>query len=149
MHGTEPAPEGLRPATHPGPRRLACATCRLSLVAVQRASGCSPSGRARCGGSPRPARGASSRPCGAGGSAWRSARQVTLLGRYIVDLLVPELRLVIEVDGLYHERRRAADARRDRALERAGYQVLRIEADVVMGDLDAAVRLIRGEIDRL
>src|SRR5271165_4513780 len=48
-------------------------------------------------------------------------RQVSILGRFIVDLLVPELRLVVEIDGPYHEQRRAADARRDRVLERAGY----------------------------
>jgi very-short-patch-repair endonuclease len=29
-------------------------------------------------------------------------RQVPLLGRYIVDLLAPQLRLVVEVDGAYH-----------------------------------------------
>lgn len=53
-------------------------------------------------------------------------RQVVLLGRYIADIYVPELRLVIEVDGGYHEARRKADARRDRALERAGYRILRV-----------------------
>jgi very-short-patch-repair endonuclease len=47
-------------------------------------------------------------------------RQVPVLGRSIVDLLVPELRLVVEVDGPYHEGRRDADMQRDRALARAG-----------------------------
>jgi very-short-patch-repair endonuclease len=73
-------------------------------------------------------------------------RQVPLLGRYIVDLLAPQLRLVVEVDGAYHRSRQAADARRDRALVRlrAGYRVLRIEAELVTRDGDAAVARIRG-----
>jgi very-short-patch-repair endonuclease len=74
---------------------------------------------------------------------------VPVAGRFIVDLLVPELRLVIEVDGRYHARRRNADARRDRALARAGYRVLRLEAEQVMGDLPAAVARIRTELERL
>ncbi len=76
-------------------------------------------------------------------------RQVELLGRYIVDLLASEIRLVVEVDGEYHSTRERADARRDRALARAGYQVLRIDAALVMHDLDAAVALVRGAVERL
>jgi very-short-patch-repair endonuclease len=51
--------------------------------------------------------------------------------------------LVVEVDGGYHERRSAADARRERALVRLGYRVLRLEAELVMKDLPAAVALVR------
>jgi very-short-patch-repair endonuclease len=61
-------------------------------------------------------------------------RQVPVLGRYIVDLLAPELRLVVEIDGAYHLERGEADARRDRALVRAGYHVLRLDAELVMTD---------------
>ena len=43
-------------------------------------------------------------------------RQVPLCGRFIVDFLAPELRLVVEVDGEYHGRRPRADARRDEVL---------------------------------
>jgi very-short-patch-repair endonuclease len=71
-------------------------------------------------------------------------RQVPLLGRFIVDLLAPQLRLVVEVDGGYHEQR--ADARRDRALARAGYTVLRLEAELVMSDLPAAVARVRAAL---
>ena len=65
-------------------------------------------------------------------------RQVPLLG-FIVDFFAPAIRLVVEVDGGYHARRKSADARRDRKLARAGYRVVRIDAEVVMHDLDAAV----------
>lgn len=70
-------------------------------------------------------------------------RQVPVLGRYIADLLVPELRFVVEVDGAYHRGRTEADARRDRALARAGYRVLRLEAELVMRDGEAALVRIR------
>ena len=53
----------------------------------------------------------------AAGLAGRFRRQVPLAGRYIVDLLAPAARLVVEVDGGYHDGRRAADERRDRVLE--------------------------------
>jgi very-short-patch-repair endonuclease len=76
-------------------------------------------------------------------------RQVPVLGRFIVDLLAPELRLVVEVDGLYHTRRDAADARRDRALLRAGYRVLRLDAALVRLDVDAAVARVATEVERL
>jgi very-short-patch-repair endonuclease len=69
-------------------------------------------------------------------------RQVPVLGRFIADFLAPEVRLVVEVDGVYHARRVSADARRDRALARAGYRVLRLDAEFVMVDLDAAVALV-------
>jgi very-short-patch-repair endonuclease len=76
-------------------------------------------------------------------------RQVPVLGRFIADLLAPEVRLVVEVDGLYHTRRGAADARRDRALLRAGYRVLRLDAELVMRDLDGAVARVVAEVERL
>jgi very-short-patch-repair endonuclease len=78
-------------------------------------------------------------------------REVALLGRYIVDMLAPSIRLVVEVDGRCHERRRGADRRRDKALAAAGYHVLRIEARSVLrnppaalAQVQAAIALIRG-----
>jgi very-short-patch-repair endonuclease len=68
----------------------------------------------------------------------RFRRQVRLLG-FIVDFLAPSHRLVVEVDGGYHAGRKHADARRDHKLQRAGYRVLRIQAERVMRDLPGAV----------
>ena len=76
-------------------------------------------------------------------------RQVVLGGRFIADLYVPALKLVVEVDGGYHAARSAHDAKRDRALARAGYHVLRLEAVLVTSDLHAAVALFAAEIERL
>jgi very-short-patch-repair endonuclease len=74
-------------------------------------------------------------------------RQVPVLGRYIVDLVAPQIRVVVESDGAYHAERARADARRDRALARAGYLVIRIEAELVMRDEDAAVAILRAAIE--
>ena len=54
-------------------------------------------------------------------------RQVVVHG-FIVDFFAPAARLVVEVDGAHHARRRGADARRDRALAAAGLRVLRVPA---------------------
>ncbi len=70
-------------------------------------------------------------------------RQVPIAKRYIADFLAPAVKLVVEVDGEYHTRQGRADARRDAALCALGYRVLRIEAELVMRDLPAAVALIR------
>ena len=64
-------------------------------------------------------------------------------GRYVADFVAPSVRLVVEVDGGYHARRRAADARRDRFLAGAGFRVLRLPAGLVEGDLPVAVGRVR------
>ncbi len=72
-------------------------------------------------------------------------RQVPL-GRYIADFLAPVPRLVVEVDGASHRDRSSRDASRDRKLTRMGYRVLRIEAALVMQDLEAAMALVRAAL---
>ena len=73
-------------------------------------------------------------------------RQVPLLG-FIADFYAPSARLIVEVDGGYHARRVTADARRDRKLARAGYRVVRLQAELVMRDLPAAVRAVQRALD--
>jgi very-short-patch-repair endonuclease len=73
-------------------------------------------------------------------------RQVPLAGRYVVDFCAPAVRLVVEVDGGCHARKRQADARRDVDLAVLGYRVVRVGAEVVMRELDAAVRAIRAAL---
>jgi len=76
-------------------------------------------------------------------------RQVPVLGRFIVDFLAPEVKLVVEVDGLYHNTRREADERRERALVRAGFQVVHIRAELVARDATAAAAHVAYEVARL
>jgi very-short-patch-repair endonuclease len=69
-------------------------------------------------------------------------RQVPL-GRFIGDFVAVSARLVVEVDGGYHARRHAADVRRDHALQRLGYRVLRLDAALVNDRIGDAVVHIR------
>ncbi len=73
-------------------------------------------------------------------------RQVPLLGRFIADFLAPEQRLVVEVDGAYHAERGRADARRATALERAGYRIVRLEASLVVSDIERALTAVRAAL---
>jgi very-short-patch-repair endonuclease len=78
------------------------------------------------------------------GLAVEFRRQVVIANRFIVDFLAPSVKLVVEVDGAAcHQRRRGADARRDRKLTRLGYRILRLDAQLVECDLPAAVSLIK------
>jgi very-short-patch-repair endonuclease len=72
--------------------------------------------------------------------------EVVVGGRFIVDFFASAAGLVVEVDGGYHARRRVADESRDRKLQRLGYRVLRVDADLVLRDLSAAVALIRAAL---
>ena len=81
-----------------------------------------------------------------GGRLGVTVRRQVALGRFIVDLLVPSARLVNEEDGGYPCTRRRADARRDRALERMGYRVLCIEAELVLSEVAKAVALVRAAL---
>jgi very-short-patch-repair endonuclease len=76
-------------------------------------------------------------------------RQAPVGGRFIADFLAPALGLIVEVDGSAHIHRRRADARRDEELRRLGYRVLRLEADLVMHHLPAAVARVREAIEAL
>lgn len=76
-------------------------------------------------------------------------RRQVVLGNAIVDFFAPALRLVVEVDGAHHQRRRAADARRDRELRRLGCVVLRIDAQLVVRELPRAMEMVREAVGRL
>ena len=70
-----------------------------------------------------------------------------LLGRYLVDFLWREQRVVVETDGrAFHDTATARrdDARRDHALRRAGYRVLRVSyAQVTSEQAAVAARVNR------
>jgi very-short-patch-repair endonuclease len=73
-------------------------------------------------------------------------RQIPLLGRYIADFYTTHGRLVVEIDGKCHQLRMRADARRDAALLRAKYRVLRLPAELVLRALPEAVALVRSRL---
>ena len=70
-------------------------------------------------------------------------RRQVVIGRFIADFAAPSARLIVEVDGGYHATRVGADARRDSKLSRMGYRVLRLDADLVRRNVQAAVEQIR------
>ena len=72
----------------------------------------------------------------------RFRRQVPI-GRYIADFVAPSARLIVEVDGGSHNGRAHVDARRDRALSRLGYCVLRLSAQLVLEHPALALARVR------
>jgi len=72
-------------------------------------------------------------------------RQVPVGNRFIADFCAPSIKLIVEVDGGYHSRRRASDASRDRKLARLGYRVIRLDA-ALLRDLAAAVAVVRAAL---
>jgi very-short-patch-repair endonuclease len=75
----------------------------------------------------------------------RFRRQVVVAG-VIVDFLAPAARLVVEVDGAQHAQRRGADRRRDARLAQLGLRVLRLEAQLVLRNIEAAVERDRAAL---
>jgi very-short-patch-repair endonuclease len=64
------------------------------------------------------------------------------IGRYIVDFVWIEQRLVIEVDGGQHAALRAEDARRTAWLQSRGFRVLRFWNNEVLANLEAVLTAI-------
>ena len=61
---------------------------------------------------------------------------------WVVDFYCPAKKLIVEVDGKYHERRRREDAQRDRTMNRHGFRVLRLSNDAVRTHVDRVVATI-------
>lgn len=74
----------------------------------------------------------------------RIYRQRPLMKKYIVDFYIPELKLVIEVDGPSHARleQRRKDRQRDKELHEKGYFVLRVKNDEVYRNPQRVLRKI-------
>jgi very-short-patch-repair endonuclease len=66
-----------------------------------------------------------------------------VVGRFIADFAAASAKLIVEVDGSSHARRGATDARRDRALSRLGWRVVRLPAALVLQQPLEAVTLVR------
>jgi very-short-patch-repair endonuclease len=68
------------------------------------------------------------------------------MGRYIVDFVCVERRLIIELDGGQHAERMAYDQQRDTWLRNQGYRVLRFWNNEVMQQLEGVLETIRSAI---
>lgn len=71
------------------------------------------------------------------------------IGLFVVDSYNSICRLVIEVDGPIHKLQKHADQERQAILEMLGLNVLRIKAELVESDQNAAVEIIRFKISEL
>ena len=75
---------------------------------------------------------------------WKFRRQVSI-EEYIVDFVCLDARLIVEIDGPLHSQseQRAKDEKRDDALRRQGFRILRFDADVGAGRMvDAILRVL-------
>jgi very-short-patch-repair endonuclease len=70
-----------------------------------------------------------------------SFRRQALIGRFIVDFVCHERRIVIEVDGGQHAEN-ARDAERDRWLASKGYRVLRFWNNDVLRNRNGVLEMI-------
>jgi len=78
----------------------------------------------------------------AGSKTGFAFRRQLVIGEHIVDFACTKVRLVVEVDGAYHEQRARPDAARDCALNKLGWHVLRVCDHEVFAALDAVVARI-------
>jgi poly(A) polymerase len=65
------------------------------------------------------------------------------INRFIVDFYCPAANLVVEIDGLVHDRTREMDEARQEFLEALGLEVLRFSNDEVQNDLPSVLDRIR------
>jgi len=74
---------------------------------------------------------------------WRFRRQHPI-GPYVLDFYCDRARLAVEVDGQTHwiGNNQARDAERDAWVAARGVRTLRLSANLVFEDLDAALRMI-------
>ena len=68
------------------------------------------------------------------------------IGPFVADFYCPSRKLIIQVDGIAHAMGDTPqrDARRDEWLRSHGYQIVRIPAVEVSGDLEAVLNFILG-----
>jgi very-short-patch-repair endonuclease len=65
-----------------------------------------------------------------------------LIGRYIVDYVCLEKKVIVELDGSLHENQIEYDIARDRFLESRNYRVLRFENHEVGENMDRVLATI-------
>ena len=70
---------------------------------------------------------------------------------FIADFMCKELLLVIELDGLTHHDENTAqkDSAKEKALEDAGFYVLRFSDETVLNDMKGVTQSIENFIDQI
>ena len=82
------------------------------------------------------------------GQTIRCKIQKTSLDEYVVDFICLSKKLIIELDGGYHDEpiQRINDSERDESLYQAGYTVLRISNKEVYWDIELVIAKIKEAI---
>ncbi len=70
-------------------------------------------------------------------------RRQVVIGRYIVDFVCLEAKLIVEADGGQHQVLMDEDTRRTSELERLGYRVLRFWNHLILQETEAVLERIR------
>ncbi|MHB9027530.1 MAG: endonuclease domain-containing protein [Candidatus Latescibacterota bacterium] len=70
------------------------------------------------------------------------------IGRYIVDFCCFDSRLIVEVDGGVHDKRKEYDQNRDAFLAGGGYTVLRFPNDEVLQRIEKVIEAIRNAVQK-
>ena len=68
------------------------------------------------------------------------------IGKYIVDFVCHEKRIVIEVDGSQHSIDKAIDKERDEWLKEHGYEVMRFWNNEVLENIEGVLEMIRDSL---
>ena len=76
---------------------------------------------------------------GLGGLKFRRQEPI---GRYIVDFVCYENRIVVELDGSQHAMRREEDQARDQWLSEQGFKVLRFLDNEVLTNIDGVLEVL-------
>ncbi len=76
-------------------------------------------------------------------------RRQHIIDFYIPDFVALSIKLIIEVDGKIHLKRRAQDKQRTKNLEFIGYKVIRFTNEEVENEIEKVLSKIRMEIDNL
>jgi len=67
------------------------------------------------------------------------------IGPFFADFYCHDARIVVELDGMSHDGRGAADRRREAFLKRQGLEVVRVGNDDVLHDIETvAIAILRG-----
>ena len=75
-------------------------------------------------------------------------RRQAPLGKYVVDFLCYEQKLVIEIDGGQHQCRSKSDSERTNWLEGQGFRVVRFWNNQVLAETEAVLEAILRELQR-
>ena len=78
-----------------------------------------------------------------------SFRRQHIIGDYIVDFICLKQKLIIEIDGGYHQEatQQTEDKTRQNWLESMGYKVLRFTNEDIFHDIESVISIINNNID--